>query len=104
VAFDGWLRNGRLSGVRIALGAVGPTIIRATDAERALEHDCGGENLKKTVALVSAAAKPIDDIRSTASYRRALVGGLLARGLMKSDPLFAENFELSEQTDENSES
>jgi xanthine dehydrogenase small subunit len=103
VAFDGWLRNGRLSAVRIALGAVGPTIIRAKAAERALEHDCGGESLKRAVALVSAAAKPIDDIRSTASYRRALVGGLLARGLINSDPLFAGNFEPSEKIGENSE-
>jgi len=93
LAFEGWLQDGRLSRVRIALGAVGPTIIRARDAEQALEDDCGGDGLKKASALTSKAARPVDDIRSTANYRRALVGGLLLRGLLDADPFFARNLD-----------
>ena len=89
VAFQGWWKDGRLSEVRIALGAVGPTVIRAIDAERSLEDDCSAEGLKRASELVSAASKPIDDIRSTAKYRRALVGNLLLRGLLHADPAFA---------------
>jgi xanthine dehydrogenase iron-sulfur cluster and FAD-binding subunit A len=92
VAFQGWWKDGRLSEVRVALGAVGPTVIRATDAERSLEDDCSPDGLRRASELVSAAAQPIDDIRSTAKYRRALVGGLLLRGLFNADPVFAAGF------------
>jgi xanthine dehydrogenase iron-sulfur cluster and FAD-binding subunit A len=94
VAFQAWWKDGRLSEVRVALGAVGPTIIRATDAERSLEDDCGPDGLKRASELVSAASRPIDDIRSTARYRRALVGGLLLRGLLNVDSSFAADFRL----------
>jgi CO/xanthine dehydrogenase FAD-binding subunit len=89
VAFHGWLKNGRLFDVRIALGSVAPTIVRATEAERLLERACTPDAVREAAELVSAAAKPIDDIRSTADYRRALVAGLLLRGLWKADPSFA---------------
>jgi len=56
---------------RIALGAVAPTVRRATQAEHMLE----GETL--TPALIEAAARqaadassPIDDVRATGEYRR----------------------------------
>jgi CO/xanthine dehydrogenase FAD-binding subunit len=74
--FDG---DGRVADVRIALGSVAPTVFRATDTEAALR---GG---RLTSASVNAAQEvlarevtPIDDIRSTARYRRRIAQNLLA--------------------------
>lgn len=76
--------------VRIALGSVGPVIIRAKEAEgycaeridwdlRTLEG--GDVTLAELAAQVSAAARPIDDHRSTAAYRRHAVGVCARRGI-----------------------
>lgn len=83
VAFHGSLHGTRFTEARIAIGAVGPTVIRAHAAEEALLDESGGSGFARAAALVSAAARPIDDLRSTANYRRQLVGGLLVRGLKR---------------------
>ena len=76
--------------VRIALGSVGPTILRCPDAEAfaAAQVDFErGAVSSQTVAefgeLVRAAARPIDDHRSTAEYRRHAVGVLAGRLLRR---------------------
>ncbi len=63
--------------VRIALGSVGPVIIRAADAEAFAAANVdwtAGTASDDVVArigeLTAAAARPIDDHRSTADYRR----------------------------------
>ncbi len=83
VSFHAFGQNGKLVSPRIALGAVGPTVIRATEAENLLSGTSGETNLDLAKELTSSAAKPIDDLRSTADFRRRLVGGLLVRGLMR---------------------
>ncbi len=65
---------------RIALGAVGPTPLRATEAEAALAQDASPEGIRRAAALAAAAARPIDDIRASAAYRRAMVAVLVRRG------------------------
>jgi CO/xanthine dehydrogenase FAD-binding subunit len=80
--------------VRVALGAVAPTAIRATKAEayladeleRAGAWDDLTAPLRDAVAdefaeMVAAAATPIDDVRGTAAYRRHAVGVLARRAL-----------------------
>jgi xanthine dehydrogenase iron-sulfur cluster and FAD-binding subunit A len=62
---------------RLALGSVAPTAIRCRAAERVLM----GEGFTHELALeageaASQAVAPIDDIRSTASYRREVVKAL----------------------------
>ena len=64
--------------VRIALGSVGPTVIRAFATEESLR----GQPLEaNTVAAAERALlseiAPIDDIRSTARYRARVAGNLL---------------------------
>jgi CO/xanthine dehydrogenase FAD-binding subunit len=86
VTVHAWLDDGRLVDPRIALGSVGPTIIRAREAERTIEAELTSATIKEAARLVSEAASPIDDIRSTAQYRRELVGGLLLRGLFRNVP------------------
>ncbi|MGB3643419.1 MAG: FAD binding domain-containing protein [Mesorhizobium sp.] len=87
VAFHGWHHEGRILNPRIALGAVAPTVVRAREAEQYLSTDSTPEGLEYIAGKLSALATPIDDIRSTADYRRKLVSGLFIRGLGKSTVL-----------------
>lgn len=77
------LANDHVQDVRIALGAVAPTVIRCREAERALL----GEPLnEQTLIRASQAAaneiSPISDIRATADYRCRAAQELLRRALL----------------------
>jgi len=67
---------------RVALGSVAPVVLRATEAEEVLAANTPGE---QTIALgaekAMEAANPIDDVRGSAAYRRAMVRNLTLRGL-----------------------
>jgi carbon-monoxide dehydrogenase medium subunit len=69
------VEDGRIADTRIALGAVSPTVIRALQAEAIVT----GKNVGDTAALREAAemavteARPIDDFRASAAYRRELI-------------------------------
>jgi CO/xanthine dehydrogenase FAD-binding subunit len=81
--------------VRVGLGSVGPVPLGAPEAEAlaeaGLDWERGGTLPPGSVAaerlcsefaeLVSAAARPIDDHRSSAAYRRHAVGVCAARAL-----------------------
>ena len=83
VACDGWLEDGRLRSIRIALGAVAPTIVRAAKTEAVLTSaPLTTDLLLEAGRTVEAECRPIDDIRGTARFRRQLVRGLLIRGLL----------------------
>jgi CO/xanthine dehydrogenase FAD-binding subunit len=60
---------------RIALGSVAPTVVRATRTEAALAAGASIEDAQRTLLAEIA---PIDDIRSTAEYRRRVAANLLA--------------------------
>jgi carbon-monoxide dehydrogenase medium subunit len=67
---------------RVALGAVAPTPIRATGAEQVLVGRKAGEKLFARAGEAAAAdAKPIDDHRGSADYRRQMVAVLAQRAL-----------------------
>ena len=68
--------------VRIALGAVAPTVIRATTAEQFLEGRAATpENCAEAGRLAVEDARPISDMRASAEYRRDLVAVLTKRVL-----------------------
>jgi aerobic carbon-monoxide dehydrogenase medium subunit len=70
-------------GVRIVLGAVAPTPLRAKHAESALEGQNLTEALAEKVGQIAAEeAKPISDVRSSADYRRAMVGAMTTRAIL----------------------
>lgn len=72
----------RCTSARIALGAVGPTPILATDAGAALVDGAVTDaHIDKAAALAQAASKPISDMRGDADYRRHLVGVLTKRAI-----------------------
>jgi carbon-monoxide dehydrogenase medium subunit len=66
---------------RVAVGAAGPTPLRAPKAEAALAEDTTTEGVARAAELASAAARPIDDIRASAAYRKAMVRVLARRGI-----------------------
>jgi carbon-monoxide dehydrogenase medium subunit len=69
---------------RIALGSVAPTIIRATAAEEYLRgRRLDDETRAEAGRRAAAAAKPIDDVRGTAVYRKQTLGGLVAEALRR---------------------
>ncbi len=78
--------------VAIALGSVGPTIIRAHAAESWLMKSTSlraGSQLAPSIAQefgrrVAQESRPIDDHRSTADYRRHAIGVLAQRLLTRS--------------------
>ena len=67
---------------RIALGCVGPTIVRVRDAEAVLAGRPLDRTARTEAALLAAAAiAPIDDVRGSAGYRRTAVAALVERAL-----------------------
>jgi OHCU decarboxylase len=85
--------SGIVRDVRIALGSVAPVPVRLTETEQILMDKSLDDRL---VALAAKTAvgevKPIDDIRSTARYRAAVVGNLLVEFLerLRGEPAATE--------------
>jgi len=64
-------KDGRCVSARIELGSVGPTVVRARKAEAALARQAvTSEFALASAKLASEEIQPIDDVRSTAGYRR----------------------------------
>ncbi|MEW5891219.1 MAG: xanthine dehydrogenase family protein subunit M, partial [Pseudomonadota bacterium] len=82
IGLAGVLRDGRLSQVRVAFGAVAPTPLRGTATEKALE---GKRLTPETIAAAALAARdeinPISDVRASAWYRKELVHNMTKRML-----------------------
>ena len=82
-----------IGGVRLALGSVGPTIIRCSEAESfaatVVDHDTRSVSDAHAIEfgnLAASASRPIDDHRSTAEYRRHAVAVLARRLLRRAFP------------------
>ncbi|MDP6419449.1 MAG: xanthine dehydrogenase family protein subunit M [Candidatus Krumholzibacteria bacterium] len=76
-------RDKEVLAARLALGSVAATVIRAKEAERALEGKClSPDGIRKAASLAAAASSPIDDLRGSASYRREMVERILIRSLL----------------------
>ncbi len=61
---------------RIALGSVAPTVVRLPRTEAALAR---GAAIAEAQGVLLEEIAPIDDVRSTAEYRRRVAANLLAR-------------------------
>jgi carbon-monoxide dehydrogenase medium subunit len=73
----------RCENVRIVLGAVAPIPMRSPKAEAILEGRILTEELATSAGEMAAQeAKPISDVRSSADYRRAMVGVMTKRALL----------------------
>lgn len=74
VGIGGNLADGVFRNVRVAMGSVAPTPLRARNVEAALEgQPLNAETIRAAVAATRVDAKPIDDVRASAWYRGHLV-------------------------------
>jgi CO/xanthine dehydrogenase FAD-binding subunit len=75
-----WQGDGTWRDVRVALGSVAPTPVRATATERALEgRPPNPETADAAAETLAGELAPIDDVRSTAEYRRFVAARVLHR-------------------------
>ncbi|MDP6762344.1 MAG: FAD binding domain-containing protein [Planctomycetota bacterium] len=83
VAFAARRRGACIEGVRLAAGSVGPVPRRLEAAEAVLEGATPATGLAEAAAAAAAAeVRPIDDVRSTAAYRRWVLGRLVRRWVL----------------------
>lgn len=81
VCFAGAARmdGGRITDVRISLGSVAPTVLRAAETEKILRGERPAPSiLQAAQQTLAGEIAPIDDIRSTARYRLRVAQNLLA--------------------------
>jgi CO/xanthine dehydrogenase FAD-binding subunit len=70
---------GRIADVRIALGSVAPVVLRAVETEKALRGEkLTPAGLRQAQEVLAREIAPIDDLRSTARYRRRVAQNLFA--------------------------
>lgn len=74
IGIGGMFANGCFSNVRVAMGAVAPTPLRARRVESVLEgKTLDAASIEAAIAAAGEDATPIDDIRASAWYRDHLV-------------------------------
>ena len=76
------VESGRIADIRLAFGSVAPTVVRAFGAEEILRGaPAGPEALEHAGAALASQLTPIDDVRSTAAYRRQVAVNVLGEFL-----------------------
>jgi carbon-monoxide dehydrogenase medium subunit len=69
-----WMDGEHVREAAITLGSVAPTIVHASQAESYLAGKAlSGEVIQQAADLAAEAARPIDDLRGSAAYRREMV-------------------------------
>jgi CO/xanthine dehydrogenase FAD-binding subunit len=84
IAALGQIEQGVVEDIRIAVGSVAPVPLRLSQTERVVK----GQSIDSALMLRARRTaieeiRPIDDIRSTAAYRAAVSGNLVAEFLQK---------------------
>jgi carbon-monoxide dehydrogenase medium subunit len=76
------LEDGRVSLARVAIAALAPIIRRVAAAEEALTGSAGDAEAVKAAGRAAAEdAEPIDDVRASADYRRAMAAVVVRRAI-----------------------
>lgn len=76
------IRDGVCTEVKISLGAVAPTVFRATKAEAVLQgQKPAADMINKAADTASKETRTITDVRSDAGYRREMTAVLVRRAL-----------------------
>lgn len=77
------LKSDTVKSASITLGAVTPIITHASKAEKFLEgKKLNEKNIAAAAELAVKSAKPIDDVRGSANYRKEMVRVITQRGLI----------------------
>lgn len=78
----GTVSHGGVEQISIAIGSVAPAVVRVPGTETLIRHQAITKALiDKARRSIEDEVHPIDDVRSTAAYRRFVCGSLLARFL-----------------------
>jgi len=86
VAALGQSENGVVNDIRIAAGSVAPVPLRLRETERVLRGKVIDSALvSQAKRIVASEISPIDDIRSTAAYRTAVLKNLVGEFLLELD-------------------
>jgi OHCU decarboxylase len=84
IAGLGRMVGGVIDDIRIAAGSVAPTPLRLRKTERFLQgKPIDAALLQEARKIAAAEIRPIDDIRSTSTYRSAVLGNLVAEFLQR---------------------
>jgi carbon-monoxide dehydrogenase medium subunit len=82
VAARAQLSDGKVSNLRVALGAAGPTPVHATAVEQALEGQAATqENIRQAAQAVADQVDPLDDFRGSSGYKRDMAVVFTRRAL-----------------------
>ena len=85
------LEGGKIADIRIALGAVAVTTVRARKAEAVMVGEIPSETLATEAgALAAANISPISDVRSTAQYRKQIIRVMVRDCILKATMRHAE--------------
>lgn len=85
-SFRGHLDNGVITDFKVAVGSVAPTCVRLRELEQWLVgKKCEAATFIEAETRARESVNPIDDIRSTAAYRRWVTGRMI-RGFLETWP------------------
>ncbi len=74
--------HGKIEKAGLGLTAVGPTALKAGEAETSLSgHTPDEASFRRAAELARAASRPVTDLRGPAEYKKAMVGVLALRAL-----------------------
>ena len=78
------VNNNLCTYARIAVGAVAATPLHLDEADAVLTGSAlDADDIADAAAILVKAADPIDDVRGSANYRRALIPRLLKRAVFR---------------------
>jgi len=84
VALRARVSDAGLDDVRLALGCVGPIVIRAPKTEAALANaGLDATRIRAAAATVAEEISPIDDLRGSASFRSRMAAALVAQAALE---------------------
>lgn len=87
VAAAVWMEGNRIIRAGIAMGAVGPVILRALKTEKYLRgKEISGILIEEAAKIIMGECRPVTDHRSNALYRKEMTGILLKRALTMLPP------------------
>jgi CO/xanthine dehydrogenase FAD-binding subunit len=90
VAVSLTMEDGLCNDIRIALGAVGATVLRAPEAEAMLRGtSLDAATVKNAANKAMEECTPISNVRASADYRRDMVGVLTGRAIKQALEAFA---------------
>jgi xanthine dehydrogenase iron-sulfur cluster and FAD-binding subunit A len=82
MAISASIKDEKIESIRIGVGSVAPTVVRAMKTEAVLTGRIISESsLKDAANLLRQDISPIDDIRSTALYRTTVASNIMQRML-----------------------